>query len=242
MTRHYRSYAVRLVLALAAALGVALFCALGTWQYGRGIEKQALLQERRQALEGGERMLLQDAVERDLRVVSRVGGTVQYLPPLLLLDGQSRAGRVGLRAYAVARATPEHGVLVDLGWLPMPADRSLPDVRLPSALDAAGLLAPWPGQGLRAAENPWPADAPVVLLTYLDRAEIERRVGFPLATQVLRLDPALPYGFERDLELLPNTLPPERHFGYALQWFALAATVAIVWLVLTLRSLRKGKP
>jgi surfeit locus 1 family protein len=104
------------------------------------------------------------------------------------------------------------------------------------------LLAPWPGQGLRAAENPWPPEVPAVLLTYLDRAEIERHVGLPLATQVLRLDPAQPYGFERDLGLLPNTLPPERHFGYALQWFALAATVAVVWLVLTLRSLRKGKP
>jgi surfeit locus 1 family protein len=241
MTRHYRSYAMRLVLAFAAALGVASFCALGVWQYGRGVEKRALLEQQRHASESAVPMPLQEAVERDLQVVSRVAGNVQYLPPLLLLDGQSREGRIGLRAYAVARPTPEQGVLVDLGWLPMPSDRSLPDVKIPTALHAEGLLAPWPGQGLRAAENPWPAQGSAVLLTYLDRAEIERHVGFPLATQVLRLDPAQPYGFLRDRQLLPNTLPPERHFGYAVQWFALAATVAVVWLVLTWRSLRKGK-
>ena len=52
---------------------------------------------------------------------------------------------------------------------------------------------------------------------------------------MLRLDPALPMGFTRDLEILPNTLPPERHRGYALQWFGLSATLLALSLFLALR-------
>ena len=43
-----------------------------------------------------------------------------------------------------------------------------------------------------------------------------------------------PLGFARDLDVLPNTLPPERHLGYAVQWFALALAVLVTALVLTL--------
>ena len=43
---------------------------------------------------------------------------------------------------------------------------------------------------------------------------------------------------ERDLAILANTLTPERHLGYAVQWFGLAITVLVVALVLTLRKKR----
>jgi len=47
-------------------------------------------------------------------------------------------------------------------------------------------------------------------------------------------------GFDRDLELLSNTLPPDKHRGYSLQWFALAAAVLITALILTFRRPRRG--
>lgn len=59
-----------------------------------------------------------------------------------------------------------------------------------------------------------------------------------LPDRVLRLDPSLPFGDERDLDLLPNTLPPQRHLGYAVQWFGLALTVLVVALVLEWRRRR----
>jgi surfeit locus 1 family protein len=45
----------------------------------------------------------------------------------------------------------------------------------------------------------------------------------------------LPIGFARDLEVLPNTLPPERHRGYALQWFGLALATLLTALFLAFR-------
>ena len=67
-------------------------------------------------------------------------------------------------------------------------------------------------------------------------------LGVPaLPERVLRLDPALPFGDERDLDLLPNTLPPQRHLGYAVQWFGLALTVLVVVLVLEWRRRRAAR-
>jgi cytochrome oxidase assembly protein ShyY1 len=61
------------------------------------------------------------------------------------------------------------------------------------------------------------------LLTRVEPAALAAQLKLPaLDPRLLRLDPALPLGYARDLELLPNTLPPERHRGYALQWFGLA--------------------
>ena len=72
---------------------------------------------------------------------------------------------------------------------------------------------------------------------YEDVAEVARQTGLsvPLAPRVLRLDPGVPFGYARDLALLSNTLPPEKHRGYAVQWFALALTVLAIALILTFR-------
>ncbi|HET6396138.1 MAG TPA: SURF1 family cytochrome oxidase biogenesis protein, partial [Pseudoxanthomonas sp.] len=99
----------------------------------------------------------------------------------------------------------------------------------------AGLLLPPPSPGL---VSPQPAVQPggTLLVVALDPPTLARALRLPaLAPRVLRLDPGLPLGYARDLEVLPNTLPPERHLGYAVQWYALAAAVLAIALVLTLR-------
>ena len=62
-----------------------------------------------------------------------------------------------------------------------------------------------------------------------------------LPPRVLRLDPTDPLGYARDLDILPNTLPPQRHLGYAVQWFALAAAVLATALLLPFRKPRSSR-
>lgn len=230
----------RLGFAVAALLGVAAFGTLGAWQWSRGAQKEAMLAWQAAALVAPpvavDAALAQDAARR-------VQGRATFRSPLLMLDGQRHEGVVGVRVYGVADIAGGSPVLTELGWLPLPGDRTLPAVAPPQGeVDIAGLLIAWPGQGLRAADNPWPAALrEPVLLSYLDAAEIGTAFGVGIPRRVLKLDPSLPYGWARNLELLPNTLPPERHRGYAVQWFALAATVAIVYLVLTVRAARRRK-
>ena len=77
------------------------------------------------------------------------------------------------------------------------------------------------------------------LVIGLEQPAIAARLGLStLAPRVLKLDPASPLGYTRDLDILPNTLPPERHLGYAVQWFG--RWLAGLWTVLFL-SLRKRK-
>jgi cytochrome oxidase assembly protein ShyY1 len=83
-------------------------------------------------------------------------------------------------------------------------------------------------------------DAGTLVAIGLAPAELAAALGQPkLARRVLRLDPAMALGYPRDLDMLANTLPPERHLGYAVQWFALAAAMLAIALILSFRRTRR---
>ena len=224
------------VLAVAA---IALFCVAGFWQSRRAVEKQAMLDAAAQVLAVRKPLPLAAAADpgrRDDYDWSSGEGAFDSRGPLWL-DNQLREGRAGVRAYRLF--VPDRGapLLVDLGWLPLPGNRALPPIeRPPGRVAVRGLLAPPPSTGLALGSgvvrqgDGW-------LLTRIDTTAIAPVLGLsvPLAPRVLRLDPALPLGYDRDLQLLANTLPPEKHRGYALQWFALALTVLVTALILTFR-------
>jgi len=226
-----------LALAVAAAC-----CGLGTWQLQRMHAKQALLDASAQVLaERRPQPLALAADPARARGYDWASGRGRFADlPAVLLDNQNRDSRPGVRAYRVFE--PEDGLplLVDLGWLPLPGDRRMPQVPPPAAgtIEASGLLLPPPARGLAAPAVQRQADG-TALVVALEPAAVAAALGLPaLAPRVLRLDPELSLGYARDLELLPNTLPPQRHLGYAVQWFALAAAALAIALVLTLRRRR----
>ena len=224
------------VLALVVA---GVFAALGFWQLDRMQLKASMLASVEQVLAGREEQPLQIATSAQPGY-AWAAGEGRFLPvPAVLLDNQNHGGRAGVRAYRVFQ--PDDGgtpLLVELGWLPLPGDRTLPQIELPGVDTVAGLLLPPPSPGLVATVLE--RDDARVLTTVLDPPALAQALQLPaLAPRVLRLDPALPLGYARDLELLPNTLTPERHLGYAVQWFALAAAVLLVALITALRSRRR---
>ncbi|MCE7033428.1 SURF1 family protein [Lysobacter sp. GX 14042] len=228
------------VLALLVAAG---FARLGLWQSERAVEKQALLEAADHVLTSRQArpLAMADAPDRrqELDWVAGQGRFVEA--PAVLLDNQMREGRPGVRAYRLLDTGQASWLLVELGWLPLPPDRRLPAVARPGGeVDVAGLLAPPRSAGLRLGE-PLGSRGDTLLMVRMDLQAVQDAVGHPVASRVLRLDPALPLGFERDLDLLPNTLPPEKHRGYALQWFGLAAAVLVTALLLTVRALRRTR-
>lgn len=225
----------RRVLLLAFGLSLALgFSALGRWQLGRGEEKDALLAAAEAARTEAPWPL--SAADRP-EGINRAAGTGRFLDtPPLWLDNQRRGLQVGVRQYCAFQPHSGTPLLVDLGWLPLPGDRSLPRDGCPEgAARLEGLLSPPPAVGLRLGEGLAPREGGRRWLAlHLEPSAVARAWALPaLAPRVLRLDPALPLGHERDLEVLSNTLTPEKHRGYALQWFGLAfATVvatALLW-------------
>jgi len=228
----------RVLLWLAAIVLSLMFSMLSLWQYGRGEQKIAILNAWDAALVA-EPVSLSDGFAVSLP--RRVTGEAQAWPgtPWLLLDNQRHDGRVGVRAYALLRL-PHEGpaLLADFGWLPLDGERRWPPLpALPANVDATGLLTLPPGQGLRLGDHDYGADTGgAVLLNYLDLDEISRALKLPLYPAVLRIAPQARFGFERDTTALPNTPPPATHYGYAVQWLALAITVLVVAGVLEWRA------
>lgn len=228
-----------------AMVAIAAFCSLGSWQWGRAQDKEAMLAATHDVLQARRAVPL--SMARDparSRAYDWSAGTGTFLEaPAVLLDNQTRERQPGVRAYRVFQ--PDDGaapLLVELGWLPLAGDRRMPAVDRPAGSQRIeGLLAPPPsggiaGPGIRAQP------AGDLLVIGLDTQALAPALKLPaLAPRVLKLDPDLPLGYARDLDILPNTLPPERHVGYAVQWFGLALAMLVIASVLTWHSRRKAR-
>lgn len=236
----------RLAVGWSLALAVALaFAAAGRWQLERMQLKQATQARAASALGGAPQPLLLASDPSRARGYDLASGRGGMLDATVWLDNQLRDGRPGVRMYCVL--LPDEGVqalLLDAGWWPLDGARTLPRFGCPrGAMEARGLLAPPPAAGLARGEALAAAGDRRWLATRLEPDEIAHVLGLRtgIAPRVLRLDPARRPGDagvmlapgERDLAVLANTLPPERHLGYAVQWFALALAVLVVAGVLT---------
>ena len=237
------------VLALAVA---ALFAGFGQWQLARMHGKQAMLDAAAQALDRNHAQpLLLASDPARARAYDWATGGGSMGGSTVWLDNQIRAGRPGLRMYCVL--LPDDGVqalLVDAGWWPLDGKRTLPAFGCPtqSVQAVRGLLAPPPSSGLAHGDALAASGPQRWLAARLDLPAIARelKLSAGLSPRVLRLDPVRERGDagamlvpgQRDLEILPNTVTPQRHLGYAVQWFALALAVLAVATVLTLRSRR----
>jgi cytochrome oxidase assembly protein ShyY1 len=226
-------------LALLAAAG---FARLGFWQLARMHEKEALLASVQAVL--AQRIPQPISLASDpsrQRGFDWTAGRGHFAEaPAVLLDNQSRDERAGVRAYRLFVPESAAPVLVELGWLPLSGDRAMPQVAtIKGDVEVRGLLLPPSSPGLVAAiANRTPTGE--ILATALNAPELPRLLGVAkLPSRVLRLDPAMKgIGYARDLDVLPNTLPPSRHLGYAVQWFALAIAVLATAAVLTFRKPR----
>ena len=224
----------RLLLVLLGLLVATGFALLGRWQLHRAVEKQDML----------------DAVSRVMRTRAPgpltaaaqprgydwAAGSGHFLgAPVLLLDNQRRGDAVGVHVYLPFQSDAGQTLLVDMGWLALPGDRKLPEVSVPvGSHQVSGLLSPPPAPGI-ALGPAYVAQGRNWLLTRVDITALSAASRLSLAPRVLRLDPALALGYPRDLDLLSNTLPPERHRGYALQWFGLSLAVLVTTFLLYFR-------
>ena len=128
-------------------------------------------------------------------------------------------------------------VLVDRGWVPLGDSRErLPDVTVDAEPRIVrGRLDTLPVPGVRigdaavAGDRSWPR-----VLLFPQIADVQHALGVHIAPRIVVLDAALPDGYERQWR--PSIgFGPERHFGYALQWFALAVTAAVAFVAMNLR-------
>jgi surfeit locus 1 family protein len=229
-------WAVALTLA-CAGIGVQA----GLWQLDRAGEKRAMLARFDTASAAAANPeLIADAqaparrYER-LRLSGRYDGSHQ-----VLLDNLSFEGRPGYQVLTPL-STPGGTVLVNRGWVPADGNRTvLPDIQVSSQVrEVTGRIdwLPRPGIELTTATLPKDARWPRRLL-FPTSQQISAQLGLPLRDYQLLLDPDAADGYVREWH--PGGMGPERHTAYAVQWFGLALTVVVIYLVLARRNGRKA--
>lgn len=215
----------------------ALFVTLGTWQLSRGQSKQ-LLQDAFDASGAGAILrLAADAPAPELLVTTRASAAGRYDPQRqLLLDNQTRAQSPGYRVWTPMQLASGGWLIVDRGWVVANPDRRvLPAVDVTAGTrEVSGHWRPLPRPGLRLATKPCEGSGFPRVLSYPTREDLACVLGAPVAAGVLLLDASEPDGYVREWTL-PNPVPPARHYAYAAQWYAFAATLLFFFVKLNLR-------
>lgn len=219
-------------------LGGAML-ALGFWQYGRGQTKQRLLDRHAAAAAQAPVALLADSGKPATGEVRRVFVDGVYRSDLsVLLDNQSSHRRPGTHAWTPLQLADGSLVVVDRGWLPLDVERVPPAPAGPQRLEGYWRPLPQPGMRLGAgAAACTPGAALTARLNYPDLVELRCRLGPNTRDGLLELAPELPGGFVREWSPAGvDAIPPQRHYGYAAQWWAFAATLLGLFIKLNLKK------
>jgi len=227
LSSRYR-FEFRWITTLAAAAVMALTLALANWQLNRAHEKEGLAA--RLAVLAKDVPVSLTAAGIKARDVEwrRVTARGRFEPRYgVLIDNRIRQGVAGYHVVMPLEIGATSYVLVNRGWIAGNPDRArLPEVRTPDAAVEISGLAVVPSRRFLELSSGG-AEGKVWQNLTLDRY----REAFPIAVQpvVIQQESLLEDGLVREWD--PPNLGVDKHYGYAFQWLALAATVFVFYLV-----------
>ncbi|EED32066.1 cytochrome oxidase complex biogenesis factor, membrane protein [gamma proteobacterium NOR5-3] len=234
---------------LATLLLFPALIVLGFWQLDRAQEKTdiALRESQRAMAPAVSLTTLRDVAGAELafRKVTVSGHYVQ--DAVILLDNQIRDGRYGHDVYGLFYDQPsEQYVLLNRGWVPGDSSRrSLPQIDVPVGdftLNAKAYVPP--GEPYLLAQDEFAGLQWPLLVQTADsqalRDLLQDELGAPVFATELRLAVDDATGFRRDWPVV--NVSPQKHQGYALQWFTMAAALLLIFVFRSsnILSFRRG--
>jgi surfeit locus 1 family protein len=218
---------------LAFLLVLPGLLALGFWQLDRAEQKRALLAQIEAARAAPPTVLVERMPEPEALRFRRVRADGRYdSDHQFLLDNQVQQGRAGYLILTPLRIRgSDYAVLVNRGWHPVGPDRSqLPEVDVArEPREIVGLATRGPSVGLRLGESGAGGEGWPRRIQYLDFDAMAAALPYRLLPLVV--DPA---ANGSALQARLEGFGPQRHVGYAVQWFALAAALTALYGVLTI--------
>ena len=215
-------------------LALPILIKLGFWQLERAEEKLAL-QERY-------------AHQQQAPAISLSGVTAStelaYKPVFIyaevdnqhtvFLDNRIVNGQVGYQVLSPALMDNGQSVLVNRGWISGFLDRRrLPEV--PPIEDKVRLLGhiyvPL-GEAVILAADQWSSQWPLVV-QWVDLKRLSRHLDKEFFPYTMRLQADSPGALRVDWPIV--NVKPEKHWGYALQWFTMALALFLFWLYSSIR-------
>ena len=225
----------KLIPTLVYLLVLPTLLALGNWQLNRAEEKRQLLDLQEKQSEGPSITLMASTSDdpESLRY-KKVSMTGHFdVAHQFLLDNQIHAGKAGyfvLTPFIISDGNK--AVLVNRGWLPANPNRAIIPVVGFSDTGSVitGRINQFPSVGIKLADAEIPSGDWPALVQIVDSRVLERKLGYPLFPFQVELDKNAANGYVRDWQIT-TAIPPEKHFAYAMQWFALDLTLTLLFVV-----------
>lgn len=228
----------RLVPSLLTLLLLPVMISLGFWQLDRAEQKFAARANREQRLQEPPRALRAADTDLEAMLARRVHAEGRLdLSHQFLLQNQLYREQPGYLVYTPLRLSDDTAVLVNRGWVAAHFGRGQqqPDLSGPAqVLSISGVIDTPPSIGLKLGQpdagiSVWPRQ-----VQYLDLDWAQRQLNYRLLPYVLL--PAQPIGsnltqVHRPEQIGERGMPPEKHVSYAVQWFALAGALVVIFVV-----------
>lgn len=229
-------------LALLSLIFISLFTGLGFWQLSRGREKQQIISEFQNRTKQPAYTATDLSNVRDWRFYTiELKGKFDN-SHTILLDNKIFNGKIGYEVYTPFKAQKfDTPILIDRGFIPLGVSRNaLPAVPKATgdSVTVNGMLNLPPrylsyGQMVESSKIQWP-----LRVEYINLGEISKLLNETLFPYIVTLDPGSKNALQVKWQVVVGE--PNKHTGYAVQWFALAATLLIISVVLN-RTPRKKK-
>ena len=211
---------------------------LGFWQLDRAEEKRDLIALFKQQNKAGP-LLIKDSIELGEKLnyrAAQVAGAYN-VEKQIFIDNKIYQGKTGVYVMTPFKLNnSEYSILVNRGWVPMAIDRStLPNITSPkNSLTLSGKIKilhekPFTVGDQFQSNKGWPA-----LMQWLNIKEIEEKSGLKLLPYIFLLDEKEQSGYIRNWK--PVVMQPEKSTSYAVQWFALALALIIIYIVVNLKE------
>lgn len=217
---------------VVAFIAIVIMLGLGFWQLDRKLEKERRLEQIDFAKQQ-QSLRLSDVIE-DYREYQdfAIDAEGQLLPGSFYIDNKLYDGKAG---FNVMRGfETDSGILMlDLGWLAATAPRpAMPEYKELSFKAISGVLYIPTDNQLITETNQQFGSFPA-LLQQAELSQFERHLGQKVLPFILRTQQNDNPQFVRKWEAV--TMSPEKHLGYAIQWFGLAVAGLTVYLLSILK-------
>lgn len=231
----------RLIPTLLVLLLLPILIRLGFWQISRAQEKREIIASQHERMALPPEVITASMTKRADLQYRRLQVTGKFIDKFqIFIDNKISRDRVGYDVVTPLQiGDSSRYVLVNRGWVPMGQSRAdLPRVNTPQTSVTITGIAKFNTKDVvsfgdaNRSNSGWPA-----VVRWVDIKALAQETKLKFVPFMLLLEPDSNYGFVRHWKFI--NMPPAKHMSYAVQWFAMALVLVIIYLIVNLKHVSK---